>query len=264
MTAREPPAAPAPGPSAPGHLARRYLDATITLLQRLRDEEDGPLRAAGALLGAALADGFAAYVFGAGHSALPAQDVVYRSGGLMLLNPLVAPGLTGAETRPVTLGTALERLPGFAAAVLDSSPARAGDVLVVVSVSGRNAVPVEMAREARRRGLRVIGIVSRAYGAAVSSRDPLGERVLDHCDVVVDDKVGYGDAVLEVDGVREPFCAASGVTNTAALNAVVAATVGELLARGVTPPIFRSVNTDGGAESNAGHLRAERHRIHFL
>ncbi|WP_245863574.1 sugar isomerase domain-containing protein, partial [Streptomyces thermovulgaris] len=129
--------------------AGQFFDAAIGLLQRVRDEEAEAITAAGTLLADTVTAGGRLFAFGAGHSSLAAQDVVYRAGGLALMNLLAVPGTVGVDVVPATLGSALERVDGLATAVLDSSPVRSGDALIVVSLSGRNALPVEMAMRAR-------------------------------------------------------------------------------------------------------------------
>lgn len=102
--------------------AGQFFDAAIGLLRRVRDEEAGAVADAGALIADTVADGGRIFVFGAGHSSLPAQDVVYRAGGLALVNLLAVPGVVGIDVMPATLGSALERVDGLAGAVLDTSP----------------------------------------------------------------------------------------------------------------------------------------------
>ncbi|MGO4420993.1 SIS domain-containing protein, partial [Streptomyces sp. MCAF7] len=89
-------------------LAGQYFDAAIGLLQRVRDEEAEAIGAAGALVAETAAAGGRLFAFGAGHSSLPAQDVVYRAGGLALMNLLPIPGMVGVDVMPATLGSALE------------------------------------------------------------------------------------------------------------------------------------------------------------
>jgi len=143
-----------------GHLATTYLNAVIELLEEVRDEEQEGLEAAAALMAEAVTSGHSLFAFGCSHSSLPVQDIVYRAGGFMLVNPIYAPGVEALTTRPTTLGSAMEQLPGYAKAVLDNSPLQPGDVLIVVSVAGRNALPVEFAELAHERGVTVIGLTS--------------------------------------------------------------------------------------------------------
>jgi uncharacterized phosphosugar-binding protein len=245
-------------------LADRYLDAVADQLRRLREEELPAIAAAAEAVADAVAGGRRIFASGCGHSSLAVYDLVYRAGGLALVNPLVVPGTGAADPPPATLSTAVERLPGLAAAVLDNSPVQAGDVLVVVSLTGRNAVPVELAAEARDRGLVVIGVTSRACSEAAPSRHRSGRKLMDVCDHVLDCKVGVGDAALTAEGMPQRFAPTSGILGSTVLQLLMASTVELLLARGVTPPVLLSANVDGGVEWNARVLAENADRIFYL
>ncbi|MBY8884892.1 SIS domain-containing protein [Streptomyces sp. PTM05] len=246
-----------------GDLAERYFDAAIGLLTRVRDEEAEHVAEAGRLIAEAVEAGGRVFAFGAGHSSLPAQDVVYRAGGLALVNLLSVPGTVGVDVMPAVLGSALERVDGLAGVVLDASPARAGDVLIIISLSGRNALPVEMALNARALGLKVIGVTSLAYPPSTKSRHASGTYLKDHCDVVLDSKIAVGDAELEADGVPARFAPASTVVTCALVQAAVATAVGTLAEHGVTPPLLRSGNVDGGHDWNGRVMDEYRDRIFY-
>ncbi|MEU9189525.1 SIS domain-containing protein [Streptomyces sp. NPDC048484] len=231
-------------------LASQFFDAAIGLLQRVRDEEAEAIEAAGTMIADTVADGGRLFAFGAGHSSLAAQDLVYRAGSLALVNLLAVPGAVGVDVMPATLGSALERVDGLASAVLSSSPARSGDLLVIVSLSGRNALPVEMALSARALGLKVIGVTSVAYATETRSRHTSGTYLKDHCDVVLDSKIAIGDAELTLDTIAAPFASASTVVTSAVLQSVMATAAGTLADRGIEPPLLRSGNVDGGLEWN--------------
>ncbi|MEU0596738.1 SIS domain-containing protein [Streptomyces sp. NPDC006393] len=244
-------------------LAGQFFDAAIGLLQRVRDEEAESVTAAGTLLADTVADGGRLFAFGAGHSSLAAQDVVYRAGGLALMNLLAVPGAVGVDVMPATLGSALERVDGLATAVLESSPIRSGDALVIVSLSGRNALPVEMAMTARARGVKVIGVTSVAYATQTTSRHASGTYLKDHCDLVLDSRIAVGDAELTLDTVPAPFAPASTVVTSALLQAVMATTAGVLADRGIEPPLLRSGNVDGGHEWNGKVFEQYADRIFY-
>ncbi|MCF4138907.1 SIS domain-containing protein [Streptomyces sp. Tue 6430] len=243
--------------------AAQFFDAAIGLLQRVRDEEAEAVEAAGVLLADTVASGGRLFAFGAGHSSLAAQDIVYRAGGLALMNLLAVPGVVGVDVTPATLGSALERVDGLAGAVLETSPVRAGDALVIVSLSGRNALPVEMALTARALGVKVIGVTSVAYAAGTTSRHRSGTFLKDHCDLVLDSKIAVGDAELTLDTVPAPFAPASTVVTAALLQAVVATAAASLAERGVEPPLLRSGNVDGGHDWNGRIMDEYRDRIFY-
>ena len=246
------------------NLAKKYFDEVINRLQTISAGEMSAIYEGAKLLSEAIANGKRIFAFGCTHSSLPIQDLVYRAGGIMLVNPIYAPGLASMDTRPATLSTSIERTPGYAKAVLDNQPVQEGDILIIVSVSGRNMVPIEMAEEAKRRGMKVIGLTSRIYTSSVKSRHPSGKKMYEFADVVLDAKIDPGDAVLEAEGVPQKFCPVSGVINPAILQAMMAATIELLLKRGITPPVFLAANVEGGDEYNQKLLQKYKERIFYL
>ncbi|MEW2624884.1 SIS domain-containing protein [Streptomyces sp. NPDC048106] len=246
-----------------GTPADLFFDAAINLLQRLREEEAEAIESAAALLADTVASGGRLFAFGAGHSSLAAQDVVYRAGGLALMNLLAVPGVVGVDVTPATLGSALERVDGLASAVLDTSPLRPGDALVIISLSGRNALPVEMAQRARALGIKVIGVTSVAYAAQTTSRHASGTFLKDHCDLVLDSKIAVGDAELTLDTIPAPFAPASTVVTTALMQAVMATAAAALADRGIEPPLLRSGNVDGGHDWNTRVMDEYGDRIFY-
>ncbi|MCL8016352.1 SIS domain-containing protein [Streptomyces sp. AS02] len=243
--------------------ADQFFDAAIGLLQRVRDEEAENIGAAGTLLADTVATGGRLFAFGAGHSSLAAQDIVYRAGGLALMNLLAVPGVVGVDVMPATLGSALERVDGLASAVLDTSPLRSGDALIIISLSGRNALPVEMAMSARSLGARVIGVTSVAYASETQSRHVSGTYLKDHCDIVLDSKIAIGDAELTLDTIPAPFAPASTVVTSAVLQAVMATAASTLAERGIEPPLLRSGNVDGGHDWNGRVFEKYGDRIFY-
>ncbi|OPC82479.1 SIS domain-containing protein [Embleya scabrispora] len=244
-------------------LGARYLDAAIGLLERLRDVELPTIDRAADRVAGALAEGGRLFVFGGGHSALAAQDVVYRAGGLILANPLIAPG-NELTVRPITVSSAVEKLAELAGPVLDGAGVREGDALVVISLSGRNGLPVELARQARERGALVIGLTSVEASEAEPARHPSGTRVLDNCDIVLDTAIAVGDAALDVEGVPQRIGPTSGVVCSAVMQTLMVGVIGHLVSRGIEPPVFMSANIDGGNAWNERLLAEHADRIFYL
>jgi len=186
-------------------LSDTYLNGLIKLLNQIRDEETEGLEKAALLLADAVENGNRIFGFGCTHSSLPIQDLVYRAGGLILVNPIYGPGIDSLNVRPAKMTSSFERLEGYAKVLLDNYPIQAGDVLILVSVSGRNAVPVEMAKIASERGIKIIGITSYEYTKNVGSRHPSGKKMYEFADVVLDNKVPKGDAMVEAEGFPVKF-----------------------------------------------------------
>jgi uncharacterized phosphosugar-binding protein len=86
----------------------------------------------------------------------------------------------------------------------------------------------------------------------------------DFVDIILDNKAPKGDAILEAKEVPQKFSPVSGVTSIALLQSLIAATIEDLISRGIVPPIFLAANVDGGAEYNARLLKQYHDRIFFI
>jgi uncharacterized phosphosugar-binding protein len=243
--------------------ANAYFESALRVLKEVSETSSDSIRQAAGLMVEAVVSDHGLFSFGASHSFMLTEEMVYRTGGLMLVNPIYPHGMN-LLVRPTTLTSQLERLPGLGAVLLKNSPAKAGDVLLIASVSGRNAVAIDMALAAREAGIAIIGITSLAYTSAVKSRHPSGKKLADLCDVVIDNGAPYGDAAVTIKGLTQKIGPLSSLTGIAIVNALVAEVVAQLAARGTVPPVFISANVDGGDEFNARQLAANRHRIHYL
>lgn len=242
----------------------QYIETVIGLLKRINEEEQEALNQSAKLLADVIVDDQCIFAFGCTHSSMTMQDIFVRAGGLMLINPIFAPGLNCLDTVPFNISTQLERKSGYADIILNNHPIKKGDALIVVSVSGRNAMPIEMAKGAKERGLKVIAVTSREYSDSVASRHSSGKKMYEFADVVLDNKAVKGDALLEAEGMPQSFCPGSGVTSTAILQCMIAATIEELLSRGHTPPVFLAANVEGGDEYNQNLYEQYKERIFYM
>jgi uncharacterized phosphosugar-binding protein len=236
----------------------RYLHAAADLIVRLEAHEWANIEAAATLMADALVAGGSIHAFGSGHSHVLVEEAFYRAGGLVPIRPILFEGLMLHASAP--LSTALERLPGLAAALLDDHPVAAGDVLLIASNSGSNAVITEMARLARARAIRTIAITSlqHATSDAVSNR---GEaRLHDLVDVTIDNGGIVGDAAIAVDGMPTRVAPTSTVIGAAIVNAMVAEAVERMVQRGFIPDVFTSSNVAGGDAVNERFLQADSDR----
>lgn len=192
------------------------------------------------------------FTLGSGHSLLVAIELYYRAGGLANFDII----------QDKTFGRA-ERLPGYAQVLLEQYPIHTDDLLIIVSNSGRNELPVEMALEARKRGIRTIGITSLAHSLSVKPRTKSGKRLSEVVDLVIDNCGLIGDASVELISPNGPLH--TGPTSTAAgvfiANTLVSLAAADLIRRGIVPPIFASANTDSGDKNNQALLSFLRERI---
>lgn len=203
------------------------------------------------------------YVFGCSHAGILAQELFYRTGGLVVINPILAPGLT-LDVRPVTMTSEIERLDGYGKIIVKTAGIQEGDVLIVHSVSGRNSVPVEVAIEARAKGAYVAGLTNLSYSHSVTPRGASGKRLFEVCDMVLDNCGCAGDSVCEIEGLSEKVAASSTVVGAAILNAIVAHTVELVIKAGVIPPVFISANVEGGDAHNKEVLQNYKDNVKYM
>jgi uncharacterized phosphosugar-binding protein len=224
----------------------QYFDRLRNLLAEVEDQ--GPqIEAAAELMATSIANGGIVHVFGSGHSHMMAEEVFYRAGGLWAFNAMLDINLTSFGTLRAGM---VERTEGYARVVLDSFDVRAGEVVVIVSNSGINPVPIELAMDARERGAATIGVTSAEhYGNAVS-RHSSGKKLVDVVDLVVDSRVPAGDGILTLDGMDSAVGASSTVLGAALMNAIVSQVAETMLNHGTQPPVIVSMNVPNGDERN--------------
>ncbi len=195
----------------------------------------------------AIAAGKRVYLFGSGHSVIPVQDIFPRYGSFVGFFPLYDPRLMWFNV--IGPGGArellwLERSEGYARVFLQSYPLEAGDVMLVFSHGGLNAAPVEVALEAKAKGLTVVTVSSHANAAIAKATHSSGNRLSDLADIAIDNCVPPEDALVAI-GMPEPVAAGSTMAAVFIAMSLVAETGARLAAKGVRPMTFVSPNVPG-------------------
>jgi uncharacterized phosphosugar-binding protein len=221
--------------------AAAYLRAAGKAVAAAASQHE-PIAAAGALVADALAGGHRVLAFGAGHSHLIAEEVYFRAGGLRAIEAVLEPALMLHQGPGKS--SALEKLPGYAAILVEQARIGDGDVALVASSSGRNAVPVEFAEVCRDRGATVVAITSRAHSGAYPSRAPSGAKLMDVAHLVLDNCAPIGDASVPLPGREERVGAVSTVTGAMLVQAVMAEAAYRLAEQGRDPGVLVSFNVD--------------------
>ena len=225
-------------------IIERYFEALQARMAFLAANPQ-PLRQAARLCADVLAGGGVLHVFDSGH--MVSQELVNRAGGLVALSALSFSLNLVNPVKSRAAGPAAATLSfGYIEHIFETGQLQHGDLLFVGSVSGKTANVVELARQARAHGLTVIAITALAYSSRLVSEHPSGQHLYEAADLVLDNGAPYGDAMLTVDGLDYPVCPASGLGAAAVMWAVVAGTVEEMLARGLKPTVFPSVNQPDG------------------
>jgi uncharacterized phosphosugar-binding protein len=230
-----------------------YFDAVEDILRRVRDtNHDGILEAAARITDTVAADGIV-HLYGSGHSQLAAMELADRAGVLVPMEVIFDPAYGRAEA-----------VEGYVSTLLRDYELRPSDSLVVISTSGRNPAPIEMAMAGRDRGLSTIAVTARLFSRSFPSRHSSGLRLMDVADIVLDTCSTVGDAAVTIEGLPVAVGPTSTIAAVAILHAVVVEAVGGLLRRGLQPPVYASQNVDGAERHNDPLIARYRGRIRTL
>ncbi len=229
-------------PSLPA--AERYYQAALTRLQQLLEPQRDALDRAAVLCTEAIAQDGLVHLFGCGHSRMLCEEMTPRQGCFVGWHTLVELALSfhNVIVGPNGLRQSLhlEKTPGYAEQILRNFAFGPRDVLIVISTSGIREVIIEMAEAAKRRGLTVIGVVSRAHCTRAKPAHASGKKLIDVADVILDNGAPEGDTLLELEGSQHktgPFSTLGGAMLMNLLRCEVAQ---RLLDRGIEPVFLPS------------------------
>lgn len=223
-----------------------YFEKAIATIQKVQATQAEALDQASEWIKNSMEKGGILHVFGSGHSHAISEDVFWRAGGLAQVNSILDVNLTmhggGAPTR----GTSLERMEGYARIVLQNYDLRKDEVIIVISNSGINALPIEAAQIAREMGLKVIALTNLEQSRNAKSRHSSGKRLFELVDLVIDTCVVPGDASIEIAPNLPKAAPLSTVVSCSILQALTAEVAVRMYKDGFTPPIFTSANVPEG------------------
>lgn len=239
--------------------ADKFFNLAIETIEEVRESQRESILQAAELIATSILDGGMVHVFGAGHSHILAEEMFYRAGGLVPVNAVLDPNFMLHV--PPMKGSRLERLEGYGAIIFQSYQTYPGEVIIVVSQSGKNAAPVEVALKAKEQGLKVVAITSRQHSQAVPPQHSSGKRLYEIADIVIDNRVPIGDAaVVPMEGYPK-VAPLSTVVGGAILNAIVAQVAANVAAQGKTPPTWVSANVPGSEKHNRRFMEAYQSRL---
>ena len=242
-------------------MIENYFSQIREQLSTVEAQESSQMEACAKAIANTLTQDGVIHLFGCGHSHLLSLEVYYRAGGLVPLRPILH--------EPVMLhegalrSSELERTNDYASTFLANENIQPEDTVIVISTSGRNPVPIDVALHAKTAGAAVAGLTSVAYSSAQPSRHKDGFRLMDVVDIVLDNHAPPGDALLTHPDIPTPFASSSTAVGTAMLQAAIARAIEITADRGETPPIFASGNADGGDAQNEQWLHKYRDRLGF-
>jgi uncharacterized phosphosugar-binding protein len=231
-----------------------YFSNLIGRLEALKKSLAEPMEKAAAVILDAARHDKRVYVFGTGHSHMLAEEVHYRAGGLAFTVPVLIGSAMLHEG--AVISSVYERTQGLVRPVLERYGMQPGDVIIIASNSGVNAAPIEAADYGREIGAKVIAVTSVAYSSAIANGR---RRLVDIADVVLDNGLPPGDAVLDLAGSGLKVGPVSTAVGATVLNAIFAE-VASALSKSGDAPVYLSANMPGAAEVNQRLVKKYRPR----
>lgn len=224
------------------------FETGMSVVEKIRQTQSGVLDTAAKMIAECFVKGHTFFVSGSGHSHTVSEEFYGRAGGLAFVKPILTTELTLNE-HP-TKSSFIERLSGYAEILAQLYNIQAGDVVLIASNSGRNAYPIELALEAKKRGADVIAITSVAHSNATTSRHASGKHLLDIADVVIDNCGVPGDCAIKMEGLDTAVCPTSSIANAFIVQAISVQCARYIMEYGEKPPVFVSLNSEGTEHVN--------------
>ncbi len=235
--------------------ALAWLSAASALLEELAATQADAIETASQWCADAIAADGLVHLFGTGHSRIPVEEMFPRYGSYPGFNPIVELSMTfhtqvvGANGQRQAMF--IERTPGLAEVILSNFRFGPHDVMIVFSAGGTTAVPVEIARASRARGLRVIAVTAVRESMSATIDPAVGGRLLDEADLVIDLCTPEADAMVDIEGVDTPVGPGSTITAVAIVNSIKVRTAQLLAERGALPPVLTRASVVGTERSRA-------------
>ena len=239
-----------------------YIENVKNIIEQIEENCSENIEKSAEIFATAIEKNKRIFMFGTGHSHMLSEELFYRAGGLLNIQPVFKEELMlHVDASGSTLA---ERKEGLAFELFSEYKMTSEDVIVIISNSGRNGVVVDMALLCKEKGLKVIALTSLNHTMAGDSRHKSGKRLCEICDIVLDNCGCIGDACVKVDGVDGKICATSTGAGALILNSVVAQAVEICAKDGFYPDHFCSANVDGGDEINNKLIEKYKKEIKHL
>ncbi len=219
-------------------MIKAYVEKCRNIADRIEAQEEKIAQAAEWFAGSILA-GRVVHVFGSGHSRIMVEEMWPRYGSFPGFNPIVELSLTyhnnvvGANGQRQAMF--LENVPGLAERILRNFGVDGKDTALVISSSGCNIVPIEMAEEFRKRGIKVVAVVTTEHLQASQSKRSDGKKLTDFADLILDTGAPAGDSMITIAGLETPVSPGSTVGGVMIINSLKAE-LARLLTEAGRPP----------------------------
>ena len=239
--------------SAQNTFAGTWTLMAQNLLSKLSNEQGANITKAALWAAESIAADGVVHLFGTGHSRIPIEEMFPRYGSFPGFNPMAELSMTfhtqvvGSNGQRQAMF--IERVEGFAEQILKNWNFKPQDILIIFSVGGQTAVPIEMAMGARARGIKVIAVTSIAQNKFGVPPHSTGTTLSDNADLVIDLMVPVGDALVSIPGLETPVGPGSTITAIAIVNEIKVQVADYLIKHGITPQVLTSSAVVGKEES---------------
>lgn len=228
----------------------RFWTEALAVIRRVHETQADAIRQVGKLFTDCLEKDGVIQAYGTGHSRAFAMELAGRAGGLVPVNRIDLLDLALRAHWPLerVVSPEIERNLEAGQAILSCYHIEPQDVFIIASNSGVNVAIVEVALQAKRHNHMLVVVTSLEHSRQMQSRHPSGKKLYELADVVIDNCGPFGDTLLEMPGGRGKACSISLMSGALIGQMITAEAIGNLIARGIEPPIFLSANIPGGIE----------------
>jgi uncharacterized phosphosugar-binding protein len=235
-------------------LLNDYL-AQCRVVTDIIEQQAETIRTAAGWFAGTILSGRMVHCFGSGHSRIMVEEMWPRYGSFPGFNPIVELSLTyhhpvvGANGQRQAMF--IENVSGLAARILRNFDLSEQDSALVISSSGCNIVPIEIAEGFQREGIRVVAMITKKHSAASPSKHPEGKKLDDFADLVLDTGAPAGDAMVLVPGLETPVAPGSTVGGAMLINCLKAEVAQLLTDAGQPPKVLTSGAIVGQEQATA-------------
>lgn len=239
-----------------------YLKKICDLLSCVEDKESKAMELAAKSAYRSIKNGGLLHVFSSGHSHMIAEEMFYRAGGLVPINPILDESLM--IHKGAIQSTRNERISGKAEEILKKENLKEGDTIIISSNSGINVIGIEAAMYAKRRGLTIVAVTSVEASKGLESRHESKKRLYQVSDIVIDNHVPSGDGMITIPANQQTTAGGSTFSSLFIAQRIVLMIENLYLEDGEIPPVFISANVPNGMEHNMKLIEQYKHRIPLL
>jgi len=230
------------------NITETYLQKSAEILETVKAQQP-QIRQAAQMFAETILAGRMVHIFGSGHSRILVEEMWPRYGSFPGFNPIVELSLTfhnlvvGANGQRQAMF--LENVSGLAARIVRNFDLKEIDTAIIISSSGCNVVPIEMAEQFKQRNIKVVSIISVKHSEKSTSKRSDGKKLGDFSDLILDTGAPLGDAMVYVPGLDTPVAPGSTVGGVLLINCIKAELAALLTAAGQPPKVLSSAAVVG-------------------